>query len=99
MDGEIGGASRHDLCMILRALTAALAIAAALAVAGGTWYASLDKETRALIAAIVERTGCRLGDARVLHFNVGQRPWDTASLATVTDPRVASASACSTSWS
>lgn len=28
MDGEIGGASRHDLCMILRALTAALAIAA-----------------------------------------------------------------------
>ena len=43
--------------------------------------------------AIVESTGCRLGDARVLHFNVGQRPWDTNSLTTVTDPRLASASA------
>ena len=43
--------------------------------------------------AIVESTGCRLGDARVLHFNVGERPWDTASLATLTDPRLASASA------
>lgn len=43
--------------------------------------------------AIVESTGCRLGDARVLHFNVRQRPWNTASLATVTDPRLASASA------
>ncbi|MFM5884646.1 MAG: serine hydrolase domain-containing protein [Novosphingobium sp.] len=36
----------------MRKRTIALAIAAALALAGGTWYASLDKETRALIAAM-----------------------------------------------
>ncbi|MFC0587900.1 serine hydrolase domain-containing protein [Novosphingobium aquiterrae] len=50
----------------MRKRTIALAIAAALALAGGTWYASLDKETRALIAAMPT-------DRDVLSWSLSQR--------------------------